>query len=112
MSVCLRFVLGDQLTRSLSALRDIDPAKDVVLMVEVAHEATSVRHHKQKIAFLFSAMRHFADDLRREGIAVDYVRLDDPGNTHSFGTELERALTRHAVREVMVTEPGEWRSGS
>lgn len=105
----LRFVLGDQLTRSLSALRDLDPARDVVLMVEVAAEATSVRHHKQKIAFLFSAMRHFAEALRAEGIAVDYISLDDPANTQSFGGELSRAMTRHSPEGVVMTEPGEWR---
>ena len=105
----IRFVLGDQLTRSLSSLRGIDPARDVVLMVEVAAEATYVRHHKQKIAFLFSAMRHFADSLREEGITVDYVRLDDPGNSQSFTGELRRAVERHGAAEVFVTEPGEWR---
>ena len=109
MTRVLRFVLGDQLTRSLSALQDLDPARDHVLMVEVAAEATSVRHHKQKIAFLFSAMRHFAEDLQREGIAVDYIRLDHPDNTHSFGGELARAIARHQAEAVVMTEPGEWR---
>ena len=45
-------------------------------MVEVQEEATYVRHHKKKIAFLFSAMRHFADELRGLGWKVDYVTLD------------------------------------
>lgn len=109
MSRSLRFVLGDQLTRSLASLRDLTPDRDVVLMVEVAAEATTVRHHKQKIAFLFSAMRHFAESLRAEGVEVDYVRLDDAENTQSFGGELERAVVRHAPTEVIMTEPGEWR---
>jgi deoxyribodipyrimidine photolyase-related protein len=105
----LRFVLGDQLTPSISSLNGLDRANDVVLMVEVQAEATYVRHHKQKIAFLFSAMRHFADSLRQEGVKVDYVRLDDPANTQSFTTELARAVERNAAAEVFVTEPGEWR---
>ncbi len=105
----LRFVLGDQLTRNLSSLRDIDAAQDVVLIVEVMGEATYVRHHKQKIAFLFSAMRHFAQGLRDEGIAVDYVTLDESSNTQSFGGELERAVARHQPDHVVITEPGEWR---
>ncbi len=105
----LRLILGDQLTRGLSALSDIDPVRDVVLMVEVAAETTYVPHHKQKIAFILSAMRHFAQDLRAEGVTVDYVALDDPDNTHSFGGELVRALSRHAPDRVVVTEPGEWR---
>lgn len=105
----LIFVLGDQLSRGLSALRRADPARDVVLMVEVADEATYVRHHKKKIAFIFSAMRHFAEDLRTEGWTVDYVRLDDPANSGSFTGELGRAVARHEIRRVVLTEPGEWR---
>ncbi len=105
----LRFVLGDQLTRDVASLRDVDPARDIVLMAEVAEETTYVRHHKQKIVFILSAMRHFADALAREGITVDYVRLDDPANTGSFGGELARAVARHKATRVVVTEPGEWR---
>jgi deoxyribodipyrimidine photolyase-related protein len=105
----LRLILGDQLTRNLSSLSDLDPARDVVLMVEVAAEARYVPHHKQKIAFLLSAMRHFAQDLRAEGIQVDYVKLDDPTNSHSFTGELTRAVARLRPQSVVVTEPGEWR---
>ena len=109
MTTTLRFVLGDQLTRRIASLVDIDPATDVVLMVEVADEASYVRHHQQKIAFLFSAMRHFADELRGEGITVEYVALDAPENTGSFGSELRRAVDRLRPDKVVVTEPGEWR---
>ncbi|WP_460450134.1 cryptochrome/photolyase family protein [Alsobacter sp. SYSU BS001988] len=105
----LRFVLGDQLTRDLASLVDIDPGTDVVLMVEVAEETTYVGHHKQKIALILSAMRHFARELAADGIAVDYVRLDDPANAGSFGGELARAVQRHAPDRVVLTEPGEWR---
>jgi deoxyribodipyrimidine photolyase-related protein len=105
----LRFILGDQLTRSIPALDGLDPARDVVLMAEVAEETTYVPHHKQKIAFILSAMRHFAEGLRREGIHVDYVKLDDPQNTGSFGGELRRAIARHRPQAIVMTEPGEWR---
>lgn len=104
----VRFVLGDQLSRSLTSLRDVEPG-DVVLMVEVADETTYVRHHKQKIAFILAAMRHFAADLRSEGLTVDYVRLDAPGNTGSFTGELKRAIHRHHPDRVVITEPGEYR---
>ncbi len=105
----LRVVLGDQLTREVAALDGLDPARDVVLMVEVADETRYVPHHKQKIVFILSAMRHFAEELKAEGIAVDYVRLDDPQNTGSFTGELKRALARHEVERIVATEPGEWR---
>jgi len=106
--VSLRLVLGDQLSLGLSALSDLGPS-DVVLLVEVHEEATYVRHHQQKIALIFSAMRHFAAELQARGRRVDYVRLDAPGNTGSFTGELERAVARHRPSRVVVTEPGEWR---
>ena len=105
----LCFILGDQLTRSLSALRDIDPAQDIVLMVEAAAEAHNVPHHKQKIAFVLSAMRHFADSLRADGLQVDYVRMDDPDNQQDLGRELAKAVQRHKPASIIVTEPSEWR---
>lgn len=105
----LRLVLGDQLSRSVAALRDLDRARDVVLMAEVRDEATYVRHHKQKIVLVLSAMRHFAQSLRAEGVYVDYVELGDEGNCDSLTGELERALRRHSVDRIIVTEPGEWR---
>ena len=105
----LRFLLGDQLTRSVSALRDLDKKRDTVLMVEVADETTYVPHHPQKIVFILSAMRHFAETLKKDGINVDYVKLDDPKNTGSFTGELQRALKRHKSDSVVMTEPGEWR---
>jgi deoxyribodipyrimidine photolyase-related protein len=105
---CLRLVLGDQLTREVAALRDHADG-DVVLMVEAAGETTYVKHHKQKIVFVLSAMRHFAEQLRADGIVVDYIKLDDPGNTGSISGELQRAVARHAPSQVIVTSPGEWR---
>ncbi len=78
-------------------------------MVEVMDEASYVPHHKKKIAFLFSAMRHFAEELRAKGWSVDYVKLTDTENSGSFEGELERAIERHAPDRIIMTEPGEWR---
>lgn len=105
----LRFVLGDQLTREVSSLRDAKPGEDIILMAEVMEETTYVRHHKQKIAFLFSAMRHFAADLRAEGFDVRYIRLDDEAPCASFTDALLRTLSETAATRVIVTEPGEYR---
>jgi deoxyribodipyrimidine photolyase-related protein len=78
-------------------------------MFEVAEEASYVRHHRQKLTLVLSAMRHFAEGLRAEGLTVDYVELDDPRNTGSITAELRRAVTRHRARRIVATEPGELR---
>ena len=109
----LRLVLGDQLTKQLSSLTDLDPEnnqeQDVVLLCEVTEEARYVPHHRQKLALVFSAMRHFAAELQDEGINVDYIRLNSRGNSGSFTAEVERALKKHGCSKLIVTEPGEWR---
>ena len=64
---CLIPVFADQLSLSLSSLRGADLHTTVILMMEVADEATYVRHHPKKIAFLLSAMRHHAAALRAAG---------------------------------------------
>ncbi|WP_430249432.1 cryptochrome/photolyase family protein [Neorhizobium sp. DAR64860/K0K1] len=105
----LIFILGDQLSLSLSSLKGADPTQDMILMCEVVEEATYVEHHKLKLAFIFSAMRHFADELRAKGFCVRYVRLDDRDNSGSFTTELLRAIAETSPRSIIVTEAAEWR---
>jgi deoxyribodipyrimidine photolyase-related protein len=105
----LVLVLGDQLSLDLSSLRAANPKTDVILMVEVQEEATYVRHHQKKIAFIFSAMRHFAQDLAAKGWTVDYVKLDAPDNSGSFTGEIARAIKRHGPNALIVTEASEYR---
>ncbi len=105
----LVLVLGDQLSHDLSALREADRARDVVVMAEVMEEGTYVPHHPRKIALVLSAMRHFAEELRADGWQVAYTRLDDPGASRSIVGELMRRGQEHGATEVIATQPGEWR---
>ncbi len=105
----LRLVLGDQLSHSLSALQGTNPETDMVVMFEVMGETTYVNHHKQKIAYFLSAMRHFAGELRQTGIKVHYVKLDDPENTGTLSGEIKAAVARFRPETLILTEPGEFR---
>ncbi|WP_420142928.1 cryptochrome/photolyase family protein [Sphingomonas sp.] len=107
--ITLAPVLGDQLSLGLSSLAGADPGSTVILMMEVAEETGYARHHKAKIAYILSAMRHHAEALRAEGWRVDYVPLDDPDNQGSFTGEVARAVARHAPDRIVATEAGEWR---
>lgn len=105
----LILLLGDQLDPAISSLAGADPASDHILLIEADEEGRYVPHHPQKIVFILSAMRHFAENLRSRGFSVDYIRLDDPANTGSLDGELARARTRLAAERILLTEPGEWR---
>jgi len=105
----LRFILGDQLSHTISSLENCDKKNDVIFMCEVHEEATYVKHHPKKIVLVFSAMRHFAQELSDKGYVVDYVKLEDPKNTQHFDTELHRAIMQHKPDKVVLTHPGEYR---
>ncbi|GAB5504476.1 cryptochrome/photolyase family protein [Pyruvatibacter sp.] len=105
----VRLILGDQLSPAMSSLADIDPDTDTILLAEVMAECTYVKHHKKKIIFVLSAMRHFAHELEEQGYNVDYIKLTDKGNTGTLKGEVERALKRHKANRLVVTRSGEFR---
>ncbi len=105
----LHLVLGDQLSESISSLRDFDKAHDRILMAEVAAEANYVKHHQLKLVLVFSAMRHFAKHLIEAGYQVTYVTLDDPRNSGSLLSECQRFCEAYGVSDVVLTEPAEYR---
>lgn len=105
----LHLILGDQLSASISSLQGYNPTVDTILMCEVYDEATYVKHHKKKIAFLFSAMRHFARELQQKGFQVQYVNIDEKENSGTFRGEVKRALKQNNYERIIVTFPGEYR---
>ena len=102
-------MLGDQLTLDLAAIKRADKSKDIIIMAEADAEAEYVKHHPKKIAFIFSAMRHFADTLKASGLKVLYSKIDDPQNSHNIIGEILRYAEKVEANEVFVTKPGEWR---
>jgi deoxyribodipyrimidine photolyase-related protein len=105
----LVLVLGDQLDAQSSALQGFDPAQDVVWMAEVREEATHVWSAKQRIAVFLSAMRHFADELRAQGLPLVYTALDAIDNQGTLALELARAIADLQPKGLVLTAPGDWR---
>ena len=103
----LILVLADQLTPTQPALQRAQPGVDTILLAEVAEEASYVRHNRHKIAFLFSAMRHFAKTLRSAGHRVEYIRIDD--GVDSLLEATAATITKYGLKQVLVCEPGEYR---
>ena len=102
-------VFGDQLDPNSAAFDGFDTAEDAVLMMEVEEEATYIPQHKIRLAFFFSAMRHFADDLKDRGYTVYYVKLDDPNNRGSFEAEITRWANKTRPQRLICVRPGDFR---
>jgi deoxyribodipyrimidine photolyase-related protein len=108
----LLLVLGDQLDENSLIFEHADPEQDEVWMAETHTEATHVWCHKLRLVFFFSAMRHFADMLRRKGFTVHYHPLTaDPSNDRGkdFLEILNQDLPILSPQEIVLCPPGDFR---
>jgi len=68
------YIPFDHLHRNFGALKDADPKNDVIAFVESARMTTGRNWHKERLFFLISSARHFAQSLETEGFTVKYVK--------------------------------------
>ena len=67
-------ILGDQL--SLEVFGAFNPDSTQFLMLESTARGRSVEYHKQKLALVYAAMRHFRFELEQAGFKVHYRRCE------------------------------------
>lgn len=108
----LLLVMGDQLSEHLPSLQDAVIGEDIIVMGELSTEATSVRHHKQKIALIFSAMRHFAKACEAEGHKVYYQQYDHDNGAKDFAELLTNAAEQSGLSDISMTRASEYRLSS
>ena len=68
------YIPFDQLHRDFGALKEADFKTDLIAMVESARMTTGRSWHKERLFFLISSARHFAQSLEQEGFKVEYVK--------------------------------------
>ncbi|MDW8298297.1 MAG: cryptochrome/photolyase family protein [Anaerolineae bacterium] len=98
MSGTTALIFGTQLYADQPALHGADR----VLMVESAARLRSRRWHAQKLIFVLSAMRHYAQQLRERGIPVDYRRAPN------FETALQAHIAEHQPECIQCVPPHEY----
>ncbi len=104
----LRLIFTDQLSKTISALQGADKQQDLIVMHELVEQMTHVKHHKKKIAFLLSAMRHFAAELEEDGYNVRYIKLDEPNNSGNSKQEIKKIIDQYNIKRIVVTKPSEY----
>jgi len=77
MAKSLIYIAHDNLNRNKGALKGANPADCEILFVESQNLLRGARWHKQRVFFLLSAARHFAQELRDEGFVVHYLEADN-----------------------------------
>ena len=102
-------LLGDQLNRDSAAFDGFDAAQDRLWMAEASEESTHVWSSQQRIVLFLSAMRHFAQTLREEGLPLHYQTLDAEGPSTTLAGHLRDSLATLKPQRVRFVEPGDWR---
>jgi len=64
----------DHLHRGFGVLREANPQSDVIALVESARMTSGRPWHPQRLHFLISSARHFAQELTSEGFSVHYIK--------------------------------------
>ncbi|ERN41974.1 uncharacterized protein KR51_00013050 [Rubidibacter lacunae KORDI 51-2] len=97
------WVLGDQLWIGQAALAARSDARETtpVIFVESRDYVRQRRYHRQKLVLVWSAMRHFAEELHAEGWSVTYAIADD------FQTPLRNWVARYTLDTLYVMEPAD-----
>lgn len=104
----LRLILGDQLNIRHSWFTR--PSRDVLfVMMEMRQETDYARHHMQKVAAFFAAMRAFAAALEDTGHRVRYLRLDDAENRQELPANLARIAEDTGAERIEYMLPDEYR---
>lgn len=105
------WVLADQLSHEDNTALRRAPADAPVLMVESFLMAQRAPVSHVRLALIWSAMRHFARDLRRAGRTVDYQAvLPEPGprDGHTFLDAVREHASRFGTRRLLVMTPSDW----
>jgi deoxyribodipyrimidine photolyase-related protein len=70
----LIYVAFDHLNENYGALKNSKPTKDVIVLVESKRMTTGRKWHGQRLHFLISSARHFAQHLESLGYTVRYEK--------------------------------------
>jgi deoxyribodipyrimidine photolyase-related protein len=104
----LRLILGDQLNEKHSWFKTPDKQVTYVLM-EIRQETDYVKHHIQKVAAFFAAMRAFAGRLAELGHRVIYLKLDDPKNHQTIAGNISNLIKKKQFTRFEYLLPDEYR---
>ena len=95
------WVLGDQLHGAQAALACFRPGEARVVLIASSSVLHRLAFHRQKLVLVWSAMAHFAAELRAAGWEVDLLETD------SFGRSLAAWCDAHGIAELHLMEPAD-----
>ncbi|MCB8925844.1 MAG: cryptochrome/photolyase family protein [Ardenticatenaceae bacterium] len=104
------WILGDQLLANHPALQAAEAEAGQenvrVLLVQSAARTGKQPYHRRKLVLLFSAMRHYAENLRERGYDVTYLK------TPTFAAGLRQFMREQQPERLFTMAASEWNGRS
>jgi len=97
------WITGDQCSLWNSALSASDRNSSTVLMIESVERGSKLKYHKKKLVLIYSTMRHFANDLSKDGWQVDYYQ-----EHADFKSALSSHLAKFQPSQIRMMEQSEF----
>lgn len=96
------YVAFDNLNKNFGVLAKADSKNDLILFVESQRMLASKQWHYQRLFYLISSARHFAQELREDGFQVEYSK----SSTTKAG--IEDAIKKYGTNKVLAVEPSSY----
>ncbi len=104
------WILGDQLLANHPALAAAEAETDRdnihVVLVQSLARGRKLRYQRKKLVLLFSAMRHYAQELREQGYHVDYLTAPN------FTTALQDHIDTNNPARLFTMAAADWHGRS
>ena len=97
------YIAFDQLHHGYGALKEANPNSDLIIIVESQRMLKSRKWHIQRLWFMISAARNFADELKNAGYRVEYLKAE----TTRAG--IEEVKSKYGLGEIIAAEPNSYR---
>lgn len=94
-------ILGNQLLKNHPALDS--PKSEPVIMIESIPAFKRYPYHKQKILFILTSMRSYADFLKSQGREVIYIKLTN----NSISEELANLIKERSISQISLMKPAD-----
>ncbi|MEM7590257.1 MAG: cryptochrome/photolyase family protein [Cyanobacteria bacterium P01_A01_bin.83] len=95
------WILGDRLTTKQLSLQNNRSSRQQtpVILIESSNYVRQRPYHQQKLVLIWSAMRHFAEELKVDNWQVTYEVATD------FLTPLKSWIEQYQITEIQITTP-------
>jgi deoxyribodipyrimidine photolyase-related protein len=107
------WILPTQLNPDISSLEGVEKDCPIVL-IESGKDFADEPQHKRKLTLVFSAMRHFREEIEKSGRRVDYYALDDPCQAKGKAARgcytdcLSLHIKKNGPKKIRVAAPPEY----